>query len=256
MTQQMECPEARISLGVYVLGAIDPAERALVESHLATCRECRDELAGLAGLPALLARVSAEEAAALAVAPDEAPGKHRYQAVAAPTTAKTAGEPPPELLATVLSLTAARRRRRRLTRAGLGVAAALIIAAGVFGGVRATGGGNPAPPTAGAAMNNPGTPNGPWQTVTTAAGGMSATVEYRSMGWGTQLQAKVSGIPRGTFCQLWVVGANGSRTLAGSWVTDNHEGAVWYPASAGVSASGVHSLEITVGSEKSLTLTA
>ena len=57
MTQQtMDCSEARLSLGVYVLGAIDPAERSLVDSHLASCRDCRDELAGLAGLPALLAR--------------------------------------------------------------------------------------------------------------------------------------------------------------------------------------------------------
>jgi len=62
----MDCAEARLSLGVYVLGAIDPAERALVDAHLATCRDCRDELAGLAGLPALLARVSTEEAIALA----------------------------------------------------------------------------------------------------------------------------------------------------------------------------------------------
>ena len=29
MTQAIECPEARVSLGVYVLGAIDPADRAL-----------------------------------------------------------------------------------------------------------------------------------------------------------------------------------------------------------------------------------
>ena len=67
MTQQtMDCPEARLSLGVYVLGAIDPAERSQVDSHLASCRDCRDELAGLAGLPALLARVGVEEAIALA----------------------------------------------------------------------------------------------------------------------------------------------------------------------------------------------
>jgi predicted anti-sigma-YlaC factor YlaD len=62
----MDCAEARLALGVYVLGAIDPAERTLVDAHLATCRDCRDELAGLAGLPALLARVSTEEAIALA----------------------------------------------------------------------------------------------------------------------------------------------------------------------------------------------
>jgi hypothetical protein len=104
-------------------------------------------------------------------------------------------------------------------------------------------------------MNNPGTPNGPWQTFTTAASGMSATVSYRSMGWGTQVQAKVSGIPRGTYCQLWVIGPDGSRTLAGSWVTDDHEGAVWYPASAGVPAGEVRGLEVTVGTAKSLTLT-
>ena len=251
MTQQMECAEARISLGVYVLGAIDPAERALVESHLANCRECRDELAGLAALPALLARVSAEEAAALAVGPDEA--LDMDQAVPA---ARTAPEPPRELLGTVLDLTAARRRRRRLTQAGLGVAAAAIVAAGVFGGLAASG--SPAAPTPASAsgVNYAGPPNGPWQTYTTAAGGMSATVQYRSMGWGVQLQAKVDGIPIGTHCQLWIVGPGGSRTLAGSWVTDNHEGAVWYPASAGMPASGVHGMEITVGSTKSLTLTA
>ena len=51
MTQQQiwDCPEARPSLGVYVLGAINPVERGLVDAHLASCQECRDELAGLAG---------------------------------------------------------------------------------------------------------------------------------------------------------------------------------------------------------------
>ena len=42
---------------------------------------------------------------------------------------------------------------------------------------------------------------------------MSASVSYRSMGWGTQLAVKVSGIPVGTSCQLWVVGPGGRRTL-------------------------------------------
>ena len=68
--QTWDCTDARLSLGVYVLGAIDPAERALVDAHLATCRDCRDELAGLAGRSAtetaravqnLLVSFSAEE---------------------------------------------------------------------------------------------------------------------------------------------------------------------------------------------------
>jgi hypothetical protein len=240
VTPTMDCPEARVSLGVYVLGAIDPAERALVEAHLATCRDCRDELAGLAALPALLARVTTEEAVALA-AGDGPPPAGRTGDDAAP----------PELVATVIDLTAARRRRRRWRDASLGVAAALIIAAGVFGGLRL--GGSPAPSPA-ASVNYPGQPNGPWQTATTAASGMSASVEYRSMGWGTQLAVKVNGIPVGTSCRLWVIGPGGSRTLAGGWVTDNHEGAVWYPGSAGVPAGGVRGFQVTVGGARTLSL--
>jgi hypothetical protein len=238
----MECPEARVSLGVYVLGAIDPAERAQVESHLATCRDCRDELAGLAALPALLARVTVEEAIALA-ASDGPP----------PATVAAGPEAPPELLTTVIDLTAARRRRRRWRDASLGLAAALIVAAGVFGGLRL--GASPAPPAA-AAVNYPGQPNGPWRTATTSASGMSASVQYRSMGWGTELAVKVSGIPVGTSCQLWVLGADGRRTLAGGWVTDDREGTVWYPGSTGLASGGVRGFQVTVSGAKTLSLTA
>jgi hypothetical protein len=239
----MECPEARISLGVYVLGAIEPAERTQVETHLATCRDCRDELAGLAALPALLARVTAEEAMALAAG--DGP----------PPVGRAGGpEAPPELLATVIDLTAARRRRRRWRDASLAVAAALIVAAGVFGGLRL--GSSPAsPPTASGAIYA-GQPNGPWRVATTSADGMSASVSYRSMGWGTQLAVKVSGIPVGTSCQLWVIGPGGRRTLAGGWVTDDHEGAVYYPGSAGLSTSGVQGFQVAVGGTRTLTLRA
>jgi Putative zinc-finger len=242
VTQTMECPQARISLGVYVLGAIDPAERAQVESHLASCRDCRDELAGLAALPALLARVTAEEAMALAAG--DGP----------PPVGRAAGlEAPPELLTTVIDLTAARRRRRRWRDASLGLAAALIIAAGVIGGLRL--GASPASPPTASGVTYPGQPNGPWETASTSAAGMSATVSYRSMGWGTQVAVKVNGIPVGTSCQLWVIGAGGRRTLAGGWVTDDHEGSVWYPGSAGLAASGVHGFQISVGGAKTLSVT-
>jgi Putative zinc-finger len=237
----MECPEARVSLGVYVLGAIDPAERAQVESHLATCRDCRDELAGLAALPALLARVTAEEAMALA-ASDGPP----------PIGLAGGPEAPPELLATVIDLTAARRRRRRWRDASLAVAAALIVAAGVFGGLRLGSGPAPAPTASGAIYA--GQPNGPWRVAATSADGMSASVSYRSMGWGTQLAVKVSGIPVGTSCQLWVIGPGGHRTLAGGWVTDDHEGTVYYPGSAGLSTSGVQGFQVAVGGTRTLTL--
>jgi hypothetical protein len=85
---------------------------------------------------------------------------------------------------------------------------------------------------------------------------MSASVEYRSMGWGTDLAVKVSGIPVGTSCQLWVIGPGGRRTLAGGWVTDDHEGAVWYPGSAGLATGGVRGFQVTVGGTRTLSLTA
>ena len=244
MMQTMECPEARLSLGVYVLGAIEPADRSLVDAHLTTCRDCRDELAGLAGLPALLSRVSAEEAAALAAVEGPPPGGR----------ASGGHQAPPELLATVIDLTAARRRRRRWRDVGLGVAAALIIAVGVFGGLRL--GVSQAPPPTASGANYAGAPNGPWRTVTTSANGMSATVQYRPMGWGTQLQAEVSGIPVGTSCRLWIIGPGGTRTLAGGWVTDNHEGTVWYPGSAAMAGNRVRGFQVTVGSTQTLRLTA
>lgn len=242
MTRQMGCAEARLSLGVYVLGAIDPAERAQVDSHLAGCRDCRDELAGLAGIPALLSRVGAEEAFALAES-DGPPA-----ALAA--VGQAGAEPPRELLTTVIDLTSARRRRRRFRDASLGVAAALIVAAGVFGGLR-LGSSPPQIPQPSALF--PG-PAGPWQTVTGHSQGMTATVMYRAMGWGTQLAAKVSGIPVGTTCQMWALGQGGTRTLAGSWETDTREGTVWYPASAAVPAGQVHGFVITVGTSSSITV--
>jgi predicted lipoprotein with Yx(FWY)xxD motif len=54
-----ECAGIRAQLGIYVFGAITPADRATVVRHLAACPGCRDELAGLAALPGLLLRPSA-----------------------------------------------------------------------------------------------------------------------------------------------------------------------------------------------------
>lgn len=251
----MDCAETRLSLGVYVLGAIDPAERAQVDAHLAGCRDCRDELAGLAGLPALLSRVGAEEAFALAQSDGPpAPGQPGSgQDAGGGLLPGPEGAPPRELLATVIDLTSARRRRRRLRDAAVGVAAALVIAAGVFGGLRL---GSSAPQAPQASAQFPGAAAGPWHTATGASQGMTATVQYRPMGWGTQLAAKVTGIPIGTACKMWVLGAGGTRTLAGSWVVDNNEGKVWYPASAGLSAAAVHGFVISVGTSSAITITS
>jgi predicted lipoprotein with Yx(FWY)xxD motif len=57
------CAGIRPQLGVYLTGAIAPADRVVVVRHLAACDGCRAELAGLAGLPALLRRPPVQAAA-------------------------------------------------------------------------------------------------------------------------------------------------------------------------------------------------
>jgi predicted anti-sigma-YlaC factor YlaD len=271
MMQTMDCGEARISLGVYVLGSIDPAERSLVDAHLSTCQDCRDELAGLAGLPALLARVSLDEVLAMSEdAPAESvPSSEETSAAQAggkapPERSGDSGteqltpgsEPPRELLGAVLDLTAARRRRRAWRTAGLSAAAAVVIAAGAFGGARlAAGNGNGNVPQAQAGANY-GTPLSGWTTVQGETGGMYGTVMYRQMGWGTQLQAKVVGIPVGTPCQLVAIGNDGIHVVAGGWTTDNLEGTIFYPASARISPQQVREYQITVKGHPTITIPA
>jgi predicted lipoprotein with Yx(FWY)xxD motif len=66
------CAGMRPLLGVYLTGAIAPADRAVVVRHLAGCADCRAELAGLAALPALLRRPPVH-AAAQAIERDDPP---------------------------------------------------------------------------------------------------------------------------------------------------------------------------------------
>jgi anti-sigma factor RsiW len=204
--QPWDCAETRISLGVYVLGAIDPAERAMVEAHLLTCRDCRDELAGLASLPALLARVSQEE---LSRIEDEG---------ASPADA----EPPPQLIGTVLDLAAARRRRYRW-RFAAAAAAVVALAGGVFGGLAASH--SPAPA---AVAFPPGTSAWDEAAGSSTATGAKADVYYASEDWGTVFAAKVNGIQIGTTCTLWVTYTDGTRVPVMAWMTGEDEGKVYY----------------------------
>jgi predicted lipoprotein with Yx(FWY)xxD motif len=107
------CARARSQLGVYLTGAIAPADRAVLVRHLGACEDCRAELAGLAALPALLRRPPSR-AAAEAPAPDGT-----AEVVAGP-------EPGEALLSRTLRRTARRRQRRRRW---LLVAVALVLAA-------------------------------------------------------------------------------------------------------------------------------
>ncbi len=232
MTPLSDCAGIRLALGVYVVGAIDPAERALVDAHLAGCPACREELAGMAGLPALLGRVPVGDAERLA---DGA-------------RAADLEEPPPELLQALLRRVAARQQARRW-RLLTAAAAAVVIAIG--GGVAvglgvAGGAGHPeSHPAAELALgHDPATQ-------------VSARVDFAPTAWdGTAMRVQVSGIPGGTRCRFWVVTAGGRRLLAGSWTVTASYGSHWYPASSPVAMSAVRGFQVTAGSRLLVTVPA
>ena len=232
MTQTWDCTDARPSLGVYVLGAIDPAERALVDAHLLTCRECRDELAGLAGLPALLSRVN----------PDEISRIHADDAV--PTV--TDDRPPAELIGTVLDLAEARRRRTRW-RFVAAAAAVVAIAGGLYGGLSSIGTQTARVPLSVGVTD--------WETVhaTSRVTGATASIKYSQELWGHAFEVQVDRIPLGTTCQLWVVFPDGTRTQVAAWTTARDEGKVWYAGSMPSTAEPISSFQITANDKVLLT---
>ena len=231
MTPAWDCTDTRQALGVYVLGAIDPAERSQVDRHVTGCRECRDELAGLAGLPALLSRVSADEV-----------GRISHED-AGPLTAGAA--PAEDFVDSLVSLTAARRRRNRRWQAAAAAAAVVIAAAGVVAGLRLASA--PAP-----ASGSASTPPASWQTArtTSALSGITATVRYNREPWGTAMDITVSGVPDGTTCQLWVTDAQGVHLAAAGWTVAHGDATAWYPGSSWVPVSQVQGFDVTAGNRQ------
>ena len=222
------CREIRQLLGVYVVGAIDPAERSFVDEHLGQCPSCRDELAGLAGLPAMLSRVPAADVERLGLAPSGLPEMT---------------EPSAELLNSLLRKVTA-TRRTRLWRSALAVAAGIVVVAG--GAAAAT------------ELTNPASAHvaGGWDVArgVSASTHVAAVVDYAPTAFGTAMRVQVGGIKPGTTCQFWVIGTNG-RTEAGSWTVRRGYGSdPWYPAASLISPHSVGSFQISAGGKVLVTI--
>ena len=222
------CREVRHALGVYVLGAIDPGDRAEVDEHLGACADCREELASLAGLPALLRRVPTAEAQRLAVAD--------------PADPATEEKPPDELLQSLLARTAQTRRVRRWRE--LAAAAAVVVLALGAGAAGASllRSSPPAQPSVQA--------QGPhWHEVssTSALTGARMTVRYAPMPGGTTMAVRVGGIRPGTVCQLQVTDSRGHHWVVGGWRVNYWNSPVWYRASTSLAAANVVKFQVTVG---------
>jgi hypothetical protein len=170
------------SLGSYVFGSLDPAERTELENHLAICAPCRQELASLAGLPGLLGRLSLQEATGSDLLP------------------------PPSLLPRLLETVESERggRRQRLRRwqtatAALAVAAAAAAAATVLALAPDLTG--PAPRSLVAA---PGVPT-------------TGEVSLDARPWGTAMQLHLQDLPPASSYTVWAVADSGVRSAVATW---------------------------------------
>jgi hypothetical protein len=211
------CREIRQLLGVYVVGAIDPAERAAVNAHLAGCAVCREELSGLAGLPALLGHVPLADAERLSEGGYGLPDMD---------------EPPAELLNGLLRRVAARRRHRRL-RSVLALAAAVAVAAGGTAAVFD-------------AHQPPSHVVSGQDMVRASNANVTASVRYSAVPWGgTAMRVAVQGIPTGTKCSFSVENAAGRWSVARSWTVGPGYGQHWYSVSSQLAAASVHGFRIT-----------
>jgi len=114
---------AEALLGAYVVDAVDPDERLLIEEHLHECPRCRQEVAELREVTALLAHGGAPAPEGLwdkiAAALEETPPPMRLE-LRAPTASTAASTN------AVASL--ADRRRRKIVLGVIGAAAAVVIA--------------------------------------------------------------------------------------------------------------------------------
>jgi hypothetical protein len=237
MTGVGRCADVRLVLGVYVLGAAEPAERALVRMHLARCRDCQEELAGLAGLPGLLRRVPAAEADKL-LAGEAGPGGR--------------ADPPSDSALPRLLGRAARARRVRRWLALAATAVAVVLAAG--SGIAAAGGFGAdrvqRPPGPLVATKAPVSPQVAWATAAARNDltGAAAIVRYAPAAFGTQLMVRVSGIAPGTTCELRVIGPGGHREITGAWTVFSAQyTSTWIGGSASFPVSSIRGFAVVSG---------
>jgi len=213
------CRTFRELLGVYVVGAIEPGERAAVDAHLSQCYECREELAALAPLPALLHRVHPTDAERILLASQPQPDP---------------AEPSAEMLDSLLARLQVKRRKRRV-RAMFAVAAAVVIAVG--GGVAVSE----------ATAQHAAHPK--IEVATASKGPLLVTVRYGSSSWGgTHMSVKASGFRQWTSCKFWVLTKGGQRVLAGGWIVGPYGDRLWYPVQSYVPESSVTGFQITTAS--------
>src|SRR5262249_12714758 len=167
----------------------------------ANCRECREAVAELSGVPALLSQLDREDVAAI------------NESEAAVGTPLATPKMSPELLPSLLTTVCWRRRRTRLTTWAASAAAAVVLGIGVLVGAESQTSTVPQQVTASAE---------PMAQVGTSL--LASTVSLSSQHWGTFINLKcVCLAPLNAHhdtLAMVVVGRDGSQTRLATWVAE------------------------------------
>jgi len=180
----------------YVLGSLSSADRREFEAHMADCPSCREAVAQLSGMPALLSRLDRNEVAAM----NESDHTSGVQEMSSKLL--------PSLLATVRW----RRRRTRLVTWTAAAAAAVVLSISVLVGVAGPSPTSPPPQAIASAL--------PMAQVGTTL--LASTVSLSRQQWGTHIALKfVCTAPVDAHhdtVALVVVGRDGSQSRLATWV--------------------------------------
>ncbi len=211
----------------YVLGALGPEERREYERHLSGCPACRAAVTELAGMPAVLSELSAEQAVALTSPRDDDGGRQPAQVVP------------------IASLASAARRDRRRRQAWQVAAAAALVAAGGLGST---------------ALSHLGGEASADQVTTvelSPVGGseVSADLTLTASTWGTSMEwscsyPSVAGGPGPGYdvvYELVLVDVDGTRSVAGTWTGAGEDHASGLLASSAVPIDDIARVELSVG---------
>jgi hypothetical protein len=218
MTSQpsRECREVELSLGVLVLGALEPAQRPAIEAHIAACPRCSAILAELAPLPGLMHRLdpferdaAAEPRSSQSASQQSASQQSAAQQSAAQQSAAQRSSPPQPLPLVPLELRerlvlAARKERTRRRRWVAGIAAAAVFVALSLAAAASIGLWSDRQATVASA--------------TDARTSVRADVRLMPDATGSALALSLTGVTPAEHCKLVAIDAQGRRDVAAAWV--------------------------------------
>jgi hypothetical protein len=228
----MTCPHTS-TLGVYLLGALEPEERSTFESHLYGCDICRAELVRLAPLPGLLNQISMTDFEESTEPPAPALDPVPPLEPAEPLPAEVPEEPVPPVRRLPL-------HRRPAWRIAVAAAAAVLVVIGGFLGY--------------SALQGSGSDE---HTVTWSAvdpnSGVHADVQLTERSWGTDIKVWMSDVSGSKECRLVVMARDGYRDKPGKyveiagWWTSSHSKDDDIPGSTSIDLASINRLEIMDG---------